>query len=79
MRILDLDTDRSQRSILLLLTREEAAEMRDGLDDLLTGPHGNHVHVSDPGFEREITLAIYAADNTHGFSERVRQLIEMGE
>jgi len=75
MRILDERTDKPIKRILVLLTPEEAGELRDSLEHLLAQPN-HHLHVADAAFEREITLAIYTPDNLGSFHERVRLLIE---
>ena len=48
-------------SIYVALTDEEAAELRDGLNELLREGAGFHWHVSDSDFQTELT--IYRADD----------------
>lgn len=43
MRILDQVSDKSLSRVTLYLTKEEAAELRDGLEELLARPKSNHV------------------------------------
>lgn len=45
--------------LLVFLTRDEAAELRDGLNDLLANfdDPGWHAHVSSPDFQIELTIA----------------------
>lgn len=76
MRILDEIESRKIDMLQLLLTRSEAQELKDGLEDLLTRGH-DHVHVSTPDFQKEVTVAIYDESDTRleGFSERSKRLI----
>lgn len=76
MRILNEESDKPIKSVSIFLTPEEAKELRDALSQLLDRPDNNHIHVSDPTFEREITVAVYTADNLEYFTERVRRLVE---
>ena len=76
MRLLDEETNLPVRRILLLLTKEEAHELRDALEDCLRQPHGWHSHIPDAEYEREVTVAIYVPGDLGLFSERVRELIE---
>ena len=47
--------------VYLWLTTDEARELRDALDDLLSGEDPNwHAHVSSTDFDREITIALDA-------------------
>ncbi len=75
MRILDETTDMPVKRALIMLTPEEAKELKGDLEDLLAHPDW-HSHVSDAAYEREVTLAIYTPDNMASFRERVRRLIE---
>lgn len=45
--------------VLVFLTKEEATELRDGIDALLTNfdDPGWHAHVSSPDFQIELTVA----------------------
>jgi len=76
MRMLDEDNNRPIDGLLLMLTPEEAAELRDTLDCLLTPPYKNHSHISDINYQREITVAIYTPDNIGSFAESVQRLIK---
>ncbi len=82
MRILDDLSDAPLKRILILLTPEEAKELRDGLEDLLLQPDSNHIHVPDHAtYQKEITVAVYTSDpaNLSAFGERYRRLIELDE
>ena len=76
MKILNRDIDKSVKNLLILLTPEEAIELRDGLEHLISeNISQNHVHFNDFDFKREITVAIYNRDNDHLFDNRTKQLI----
>ena len=79
MRILDQDLARPVRNVMLLLTPGEAAELRDTLEQLLANPDGNHGHVSDASYQREVTVAIYTPENYRNFASDVVALIESDE
>src|SRR3954471_9958512 len=46
-------------NLSVFLSRAEAAELRDGLDELLQhfGESGRHAHISSPDYQTEITIA----------------------
>lgn len=76
MRILDNDTDKKIDNITLCLTRAEASELKDTLEDLLKSSKGNHGHVTDYESNKEITLCIYDQKNLdESFPERIKKLI----
>jgi hypothetical protein len=77
MRILDEGNNTAITNMVLMLTFEEAMELRDGLDQLIASDlkQNLHTHVSDSEYEHEVAVAIYSAENQSNFSERVRSLI----
>lgn len=75
MRILNKDDNKPVKNIIIILTPSEAKYLRDTIEQL-TPEKGDHIHVSDDEFKREITIAIYTPENTHNFSPRVIDLIE---
>ncbi len=76
MRLFDQEKKKSIADILLLLTSEEASELRDELERLLTeSKENNHGHISDSSFTKEITISIYDANKIEGFSHRIKKLI----
>lgn len=80
MRILDQDTDKATKNILILLTQSEAAELRDDLDRMLSHKIiADHSHINDIEYEREITVAIYEDKAIGDFDERTKKLIVSGE
>ena len=60
MRITDA-TGKALNSVYLALTDDEASELADYLEALPSAEKGWHAHVSDAGFQRDIT--IYRADD----------------
>ena len=79
MRILDEDSNRATRRVILLLTLDEARELRDALAGLVEQPSRNHAHVADPEYQWEVTVAVYSPTELQHFSDRVKTLITRGE
>ena len=77
MRILDVEGDKSLSEIALYLTRPEANELMDSLEQLLADPNPNsrHEHVSSSDYKNEITVCIYDPENLEGFNHRSKRLI----
>ena len=77
MRLLDEITDKSLSNVTLLLTHNEARELRDKLGGLIDNfGKGWHDHISDNDYRHEITIAIYNETDITEFNERVQQLIK---
>ena len=74
MRIIDDRTGKPLASVSLLLTPKEASELVDTLNGL-NPKVGDHGHVADVDYQRELTVAIYTSDNLGFFSEDVRRMI----
>lgn len=79
MRILDEKRDKSVDRATILLTQSEAQELRDSLDLLLREGKGQHAHVPDEDFKKEITIAIYSPGDFDGFNPRFQKLIKDNE
>jgi hypothetical protein len=75
MRILDQDSDKPLKAVLIMLTPSEAKELTDKIRQL-TSEKGDHLHLDDEMLMREITIAIYTTEYTHTFALRVIELIE---
>jgi hypothetical protein len=75
MRILDQDNDRPVNAVTLYLTKSEASELRDSLEDILADPVGRHEHTSSNDYAKEITVCIYDLDHLASFDERSKRLI----
>jgi hypothetical protein len=76
MRIYDADTDKKVNRITLYLSTDEANEMKDALEALLSDrKNHHHEHIPDSDFKREITVCIYREDNLSTFDERSRKII----
>lgn len=76
MRILDEDSDKAIKNILILLTPEEASELRDDLERMLQkNASDEHTHINDMEFEHEMTVAIYSSGEIDSFNERSKKLI----
>lgn len=80
MRILNEDSNKSMKNALLLLTVQEASELRDDLERLLSQKIFNdHSHINDSDYEHELTIALYNPDNIEEFNERTKKLISHDE
>jgi hypothetical protein len=75
MRILDETTGQPLKSVLLMLTPFEAHELLCKLQQI-DPVIGEHFHVNDENYTKEVTIAVYTPENLHFFSDRVRLLIE---
>jgi hypothetical protein len=75
MRLLDEKSGQSLARVILYLTRDEAAELRDSLNALLGSSGDRHEHVSSADYRKELTVCLYDEGNLHGFDERSRRLI----
>ena len=59
MQIEDLETSTTISVLGLKLTPSEAAELRDGLSQLLGSSEAKgHIHVSDEEFDTELTVSL---------------------
>lgn len=78
MRILNVDSDKSIDEVIVYLTLDEAKELRDKLEILISSPAEQHEHVMDVSIEpmKELTIAVYIKENMGMFDARSRQLIE---
>ena len=78
MRILDEDRDKALKNILLLLTKQEAVQLISDLEDLVNDDtKGNHSHINNEDYSKEITRALYEENNIDDFfSERCKKLIK---
>ena len=80
MRILNEDSNKSIKNALLLLTVQEASELRDDLERLISQKIFNdHSHINDSDYEHELTIALYNPDNIEEFNERTKKLISHDE
>jgi len=76
MRILDEDNDKALKNLMILLTIEEAAELRDDLERMLQKNDSNeHTHINDMEFNHEITVVVYNNRKIDCFNERTKRLI----
>ncbi|HEX2582687.1 MAG TPA: hypothetical protein VHL30_01055 [Chlamydiales bacterium] len=78
MRIYNEDTDRKVNKVILYLTPDEAQELKDSLDLILSNNekhHHEHIPDREDDFKRQITVCVYKEDNLSSFDERSRRLI----
>lgn len=76
MRFLNQDKNETLSNLLLLLTKNEAIELKDELERLIKSKINNdHGHVNDLEYQRELSLAIYDINSLNEFDENVRKLI----
>jgi hypothetical protein len=76
MRILNQDENKPIKNVLLMLTDEEATELRDDLERLLSKKISNdHSHINNLEYTHELSIALYDANNIEEFDERTKKLI----
>jgi len=76
MRILDQESDKAIKKILLLLTPSEASELKNDLERMLSEKKfGDHSHICDINYEHEVTISIYEDGNTDAFNNRINRLL----
>ena len=74
MRILDQDNAKLIDSVMIMLTPEEASELI-GMLQSIDPSTGDHIHVYDIEFSRQITALIYTPQNLKFFNEVVRNAL----
>ncbi|NMB95391.1 MAG: hypothetical protein GYA02_02085 [Clostridiaceae bacterium] len=80
MRILNQDDNKAVNNVLILLTMEEAAELKDDLERLLSKKITNdHSHINDLEYEHELSISLYDENNIEGFDDRTKKLILQDE
>jgi len=79
MRILDQDKDSKVDQVTIFLQLEEAKQLRDSLNELISNPSIHHSHISSEDYQKEITVCIYNETDTklmQQFDKRSLKLIE---
>lgn len=76
MRILDDNSDKNINKVTLVLTKEEAIQLRGDLNQLIADPKVHHTHCSSENFQKEITVCIYDVTNLQSFHPRIIKLIK---
>jgi hypothetical protein len=75
LRILDEQVNKSLDAAIIYLTKQEAAELRDSLEQLLAEQLGRHEHISSDDYRKELTVCIYDPNQLDQFDERSKRLI----
>ena len=76
MRILDEKTNKSVSNLTVLLEKSEAIQLIGYLEELiLERTTGEHYHLNNADYTKEITVALYSDDSIEGFSDRYKLLI----
>ena len=75
MIILDEVKHEPLTGILLMLTPSEAKELLDKLETLSI-ESGEHIHIDDDNYSKELTIAIYTPENIKYFAKGIRELLE---
>lgn len=75
MRILDESSDKPLNNIILYLTKTEASELLDSLNEIIKKPSNNHTHISGENYQKELTVCIYDTQDLNGFDDRSKKLI----
>jgi hypothetical protein len=79
LRILDEDSDKRIDNVCIFLTKDEAVELRDDLNQLLDNPKLHHTHLSNADYQKEITICLYNEKDLQGFHPRAIKLIKEDE
>jgi hypothetical protein len=74
MRIIDQRRDEQLDGITIMLTPAEAAELASKIKNLAVAT-GDHAHVFDAEYRRELVVAVYTPENLHLFHESVRKAV----
>ncbi|MCL2425180.1 MAG: hypothetical protein FWD05_02470 [Oscillospiraceae bacterium] len=76
MKMLDMKTNNSVNDLTLLLKKEEAVQLLGYLEELLSEEgEGDHHHLNNYDYSKELTIALYDESNADNFSERYKLLI----
>jgi PHP family Zn ribbon phosphoesterase len=75
--MLNEDADVSVKNLVLMLTLDEAKELRDYLKALIDdfGKEG-HTHVYDSEYQHSLTYAIYDETDISEFNQRIQYLLQ---
>jgi hypothetical protein len=77
MRIVEQNPGKPLRpikSVMLMLTPSEAKELADSLQ-CINPEEGDHIHVNDIEYKREITAFIYTPENLNFFADDIVSII----
>jgi hypothetical protein len=74
MRIIDEKSKKTITSITIMLTPVEASELIGKIGKIDVNS-GDHIHVNDREYKREITIAIYTNDNQQYFSKEIIEIL----
>ena len=75
MRIINDKEMTTLSRILIMVAPSEASELASKINNI--DPNiGDHTHVDDQEYAREITIAIYTDQDMHYFTKEVRELIK---
>ena len=75
MKIYDTESKRVLSDITLFLTPREAEELAAAAQALANDPGQHHTHVSDAGYQVEITVAVYTPETLGQFDDESRRVI----
>jgi hypothetical protein len=77
MRIFDEDNKKSIKNVSIFLTKSEAQEIVDSLNDILEKSQHNadHAHINGIDYKREITVCVYNDNDLRGLNEEAKKLI----
>ncbi len=75
MILVNAKTQETLTDVLILLTPSEAKELSNKLENL-TSEAGEHVHINNDEFSKELTVAVYTRNNARYFAKEVTELIE---
>ncbi len=76
MRIYDEVHEQSLPRVMLFLTKKELRELYGYIEDLMTSPICDHIHLMDGEYRREITIASYSETEKNTFAKQFNELVQ---
>ena len=75
MRILNLKEKKTLDLLSIFLTKNEAIQLIEYLEDLIQNPSHQHSHLSSDDYKKEITVWLYDNENFDKLPPNVKELI----
>jgi hypothetical protein len=77
VRILDNKAELSMKNISIFLTKAEASELLDTIEELIknSDKDGYHLHLNDEEYSHEVTFSIYSEKNIKSYNARTQRLL----
>lgn len=77
MIFINQENGRPINDMLLLMTAQEACEIRDDLERLIASDQLNdHSHINDADFKHQLTLAVYDENHLDGYQDHIKKFLK---